>query len=208
MWAENISQLQDIQGTAEYFFPLLPQLQDFLKSQENALFEEYPSNMNTRWSWSLRTPVNRFYSITCSFAKPWYTILETLGISCRMWANSLYLPKSWGKEAEQSRVPILEHDVCPSPQLTPWSLWSLEATTFLLRMMEDTRRHYLLHRTTGQKQHWDLWEQSVPQQPLGTKNEQFHQSNNAHVTTKGRKPLYCARSDWQPTNGKWALSSL
>lgn len=137
--------------------------------------------------------------------KPWNTILEARGISCRVWANSLYVPKSSGKEAEQSRVPIWEHDVCPSSQLTTWSLWYM---TLLLRMMEDTGHHYPIHKTTGQKQHWDLWEKGVPQQPLGTKNEQFHQFNNADVTTKGRKPLYCAWPDWQLTNSNWALSSL
>lgn len=160
--------------------------------------------MSTGWSWPTRTPVNRFYTTIHSSAKLWNTILEALGISCRLWANSLWLPKSWGEGGRAKQGPNFITCCAPlSSLLEAFGTWP-----FCWGWMEDTGRHYQIHRTTGQEQCWDLWVQSVPQQPSRTKNEQFHHFNNVHVTTKGGKPLYCARSDWQPTKGKWGPSSL
>lgn len=61
--------------------------------------------MSTGWSWPRRTPVNRFYTTIHSSAKLWNTILEALGISCRLWANSLWLPKSWGEGGRGKQGP-------------------------------------------------------------------------------------------------------
>lgn len=71
----------NIQGADKWPFPFLPCLKDSPKSWESSLFQGYPSNTSTGWSWSLMTPVNRFYTITHSFAKLWKTILEAAGIS-------------------------------------------------------------------------------------------------------------------------------
>lgn len=124
------------------------------------------------------TPVNRFYTIMHSFARPSWKLLGFL------MEHQPNLAKSWGKGAEQNRVPDWLLAACSSCQLTTSSHWYMNSCW---GQREDTGCHSPTH-STGQEQYPKPQAQGVPQQPSGSRTEWFHRLNDVCYHAREKAP--------------------